>query len=60
MAARQVIGGVVFKDKQERKEIREFCRKHFNRTFSAQCRHMLLQAKREAKEAERAKRKRAA
>lgn len=40
---------VNFRSPDERKEIQEFCRAHFKRSFSEQCRYMLIQAKREAK-----------
>jgi hypothetical protein len=50
----QIIGQVVFKDPDERKALQEFCRDHFGRSFSAQCRHMLLKAKREATEQQKA------
>jgi RNase P/RNase MRP subunit POP5 len=52
--AQQVLIPVVCKDKEERKELREFCKDHFGRTFSAQCRYMLLKAKREAEAQEKA------
>jgi hypothetical protein len=44
----QILGQVAFKDKSERASIQGFCREYFGRSFSAQCRHMLLKAKREA------------
>jgi len=50
----EIIGQVVLRDKEERAELQKFCRDHFNRSFSAQCRHMLLEAKRKAKQEERA------
>lgn len=51
--ARQILAPIVCKDKEERKELREFCREHFGRSLSAQCRYMLLKAKREAEEAKK-------
>lgn len=50
----QTLGQVVLKDDTERKELQDFCRTHFGRSFSAQCRYMLLKAKRELTEKERA------
>lgn len=51
---KQIISNVLFKDETERKALQEFCREYFGRSFSAQCRYMLLKAKREAAETERA------
>lgn len=45
---------VVFESPEKRKEMQEFCREHFGRSFSEQCRYMLLEAKRMAKQAEKA------
>lgn len=39
---------VNFPSPEERKEMRDFCRSHFGRTFSAQVTYMLKKAKREA------------
>ena len=48
--ARYFPSQVVFETPEKRKEMQDFCWEHFNRSFSAQCRYMLLQAKREAQE----------
>ena len=45
---------VLFRDPDERKEVQDFCREHYGRSFSEQCRYMLLKAKREASEGQKA------
>jgi hypothetical protein len=44
---------VIFRDADERREVQEFCREHFHRSFSEQCRYMLMKAKREAEAQEK-------
>jgi len=41
---------VIFRTPDERREVQEFCREHYGRSFSEQCRYMLLKAKRENEE----------
>lgn len=44
---------VLFATPEERRDFQRFCRDHFGRSFSDQCRHMLLKAKREAAKKEK-------
>jgi hypothetical protein len=46
--APQILGQVTFTDKSERAKIQKFCRTHYGRSYSAQCRFMLLSELREA------------
>lgn len=41
---------VVFETPEKRKEMQDFCQEHYGRSFSAQCRFMLMEAKRKAQE----------
>lgn len=41
---------VIFTSPEERKDFQDFCREHFGRSFSEQCRYMLAKAKREQAE----------
>lgn len=46
----QILGQVAFTTKAERAKVQKFCRAHYQRSFSAQCRLMLLKDMREAED----------